>query len=125
MPARHRDALVAAAAAGAVAALLVWLAPRGGDYAAHAYQRELFIRHGFTFWDNYWYSGRYAFVGYTLLYFPLAAWLGIELLAVLCVFVAAVAFAWLVEREWGERAVWASRVFAVLWASGVLTGEFP
>jgi hypothetical protein len=125
MPARHREALVAAAAAGVVAALLAWLAPRGGDYAAHAYQRGLFLRHGFTFWDNYWYEGRYAFAGYSLLYYPLAAWLGIELLAVLCVVVAAAAFAWLLEAEWGERAVWASRTFAVLWAGVLLTGEFP
>ena len=125
MLARHREALVAAVAAGLVAALLAWLGPRGGDYAAHAYQRDLFLRHGFTFWDNYWYAGRYAFAGYSLLYYPLAAWLGIELLAVLCVVVAAAAFAWLVEREWGERAVWASRAFAVLWAGVVLTGEFP
>ena len=125
MLARHREALAAAAIAGSVAALLVWLAPRGGDYAAHAYQRGLFLRHGFTFWDNYWYEGRYAFVGYSLLYYPLAAWLGIELLAVLCVVVAAAAFAVLVEREWGERAVWASRTFAVLWAGVLLTGEFP
>lgn len=125
MLARHREAIVAAAIAGLVAAVLVWLAPRGGDYAAHAYQRELFLRNGFTFWDNYWYEGRYAFVGYSLLYYPLAAWLGIELLAVLTVVVAAAAFAWLVEREWGERAVWASRAFAVLWAGVLLTGEFP
>jgi hypothetical protein len=125
MLARHREALVAAAIAGTVAVLLAWLAPRGGDYAAHAYQRGLFLRHGFTFWDNYWYEGRYAFAGYSLLYYPLAAWLGIELLAVLCVVVAAAAFAWLLEAEWGERAVWASRTFAVLWAGVLLTGEFP
>lgn len=125
MFARHRETLLAAAVSGAVAALLVWLAPRGGDYAAHAYQRELFIRHGFTFWDNYWYAGRYAFVGYSLLYYPLAAWLGIAVLAVLSVVVAAAAFAWVVEREWGSQAVWASRAFAVLWAGAVLTGEFP
>src|SRR5207344_822271 len=35
------------------------------------------------------------------------------------------AFAWLVDREWGERAVWASRTFAVLWPCVILTGEFP
>jgi hypothetical protein len=125
MLARHREALVAAAVAGVVALLLMWLAPRGGDYAAHAYQRGLFLRHGFTFWDNYWYEGRYAFAGYSLLYYPLAAWLGIELLAVLCVVVAAAAFVVLLEREWGESAVWASRTFAVMWAGVLLTGEFP
>ncbi len=128
MPWRHaltREVVLCAALSAATAVLLVWLAPRGGDYAAHAYQRELFIRHGFTFWDDYWYAGRYAFVGYSLLYYPLASWLGIELLAVLSVVVAAAAFASLLEREWGERAVWASRAFAVLWAGAVLTGEFP
>jgi hypothetical protein len=125
MLARHREALVATAVAGSISTLLVWLAPRGGDYAAHAYQRGLFLRHGFTFWDNYWYEGRYAFGGYSLLYYPLAAWLGIGLLAVLSVVVAAAAFAVLLEREWDERAVWASRTFAVLWPCVVLTGEFP
>jgi hypothetical protein len=125
MFARHREALLAAAVSGVASALLVWLGPHGGDYAAHAYQRELFIRHGFTFWDNYWYAGRYAFVGYSLLYYPLAAWLGIAALAVLSAVVAAAAFASVVEREWGSDAVWAGRAFAVLWAGVVLTGEFP
>ena len=34
---------------------------------------RLFLRHGFTLWDNYWYAGRYSFVGYSVLYYPLAA----------------------------------------------------
>ena len=42
-------------------------------------------RHGFTLWDNFWYAGRYAFVGYSVLYYPLAALLGIRLLAVLTI----------------------------------------
>src|SRR3954463_16808543 len=66
MLARHRDALVAAAAAGCVAALLAWLGPPGTDFAAHAYERALFLRHGFVLWDNNWYAGRYSFVGYSL-----------------------------------------------------------
>jgi hypothetical protein len=117
-------ALCAGLAAGA-ALLLAWLAPRGGDWAAHLYQRELFIGHGFTFWDNYWYAGRYAFAGYSLLYYPLAAWLGIAALAVLTVVVSATAFALVLGREWDDRAVWAGRAFAVLWAGVLLTGEFP
>ncbi len=125
MPARHREALVAAAAAGSIAALLVWLAPPGTDFAAHAYERALFLRHGFTLWDNNWYAGRYSFVGYSVLYYPLAALLGIRLLAALGAAVAAFAFAEVVGGEWGEAARWPSRAFAVVWAGFVLTAAFP
>jgi hypothetical protein len=125
MPARHREALFAAAAAAGVAALLVWLAPPGTDFAAHAYQLSLFQRHGFTLWDNYWYAGRYAFVGYSVLYYPLASVLGIRLLAVLSVALGAGAFVEIVDREWGHDARWAGRAFAPLWAGYVLTAAFP
>src|SRR5205814_4838138 len=125
MLARHRDALVAAAAAGSVAAVLAWLGPPGTDFAAHAYQRALFLRHGFVLWDNYWYAGRYSFVGYSVLYYPLAAVLGIRLLAALGAAVAAFAFAGLVGARWGAAGRWPSRAFAVIWAGYVLTGAFP
>ncbi|MFL5960426.1 MAG: hypothetical protein ACJ75G_09200 [Gaiellaceae bacterium] len=109
----------------AVAALLVWLAPRGGDLAAHEYQRSLFLGHGFTLWDNFWYAGRYAFVGYSVLYYPLAALLGISLLAVLTVAIAGGAFASLLEQEWGAAARWAGRCFALLWPGVMLVAELP
>jgi hypothetical protein len=111
--------------AAIVGSLLAWFAPAGGDLAAHEYQRSLFLVHGFTLWDNFWYAGRYAFVGYSVLYYPLAALLGIQLLGVLTVTVAAAAFALLVEREWGEAARWSGRAFAVVWPGVILAGEFP
>src|SRR6478672_7708116 len=77
-----REALFSAAAAASVAAALAWLGPPGTDFAAHAYQRTLFLEHGFTLWNNYWYAGRYSFVTYSVFYYPLAALLGIRLLAV-------------------------------------------
>jgi hypothetical protein len=125
VPARHREALFAAAAAAGVAALLVWLGPPGTDFAAHAYQLSLFQRHGFTFWDNYWYAGRYAFVGYSVLYYPLAWMFGIRLLAVLSVALGAGVFVEIVHREWGNDARWGGRAFALVWAGYVLTGAFP
>ena len=120
-----REAVLCAALSATVAALLVWLAPPGGDLAAHEYQRSLFLGHGFTLWNNFWYAGRYAFVGYSVLYYPLAALLGIRLLAVLTVALAAGAFAFLLEREWGLAARWPGRSFAFVWAGVVLTGEMP
>jgi len=120
-----REGLLCAAVAAVAAALLAWLAPPGGDLAAHLYQRLLFVSHGFTLWDDYWYAGRYSFVGYSVLYYPIAAVLGIRVLAVLEVALAAGAFALLLEREWGSPARWASRAFALLWAGVLITGEFP
>ncbi len=125
MVARHRESLGAAAAAGLVAALLAWLGPPGTDFAAHAYERALFLRHGFVLWDNYWYAGRYSFVGYSVVYYPLAALLGIRLLATIGAAVAACAFAELLGARWGAAARWPSLAFALVWGGFVLTGAFP
>src|SRR5436190_10898036 len=121
----RREALLSAFAAGAVAALLVWLGPPGTDLAAHAYQRADYIQHGFSLWNNFWYAGRYSFVTYSVLYYPLAALFGIKLLAVATVATAALAFAVVLGRQWGPTARWSSRTFAVVWAGIVLSAAFP
>jgi len=108
-----------------VAALLAWVGPPGGDAAAHAYQRALFLEHGFTLWDNFWYAGRYSFVSYSVLYYPLAAVLGIKLLVVATVATAGYLFAVVLGREWGVAARFSSRAFAVVWAGVVLVGTYP
>ena len=120
-----REALAAGGAAGLLSALLIWLGPPGIDFAAHVYQRAVFVQHGFALWNNFWYAGRYSFVTYSLLYYPLAAWLGIRLLAVATIAMAALAFAVVVMRQWGPRARWSSRTFAVVWAGTVLSAAFP
>ena len=111
------------AAVGAVAVLA--LAPPGVDLAAHAYQRTLFLAHGFTLWNNFWYAGRYSFVGYSLVYYPLAALIGTTALAVVSTSLAATAFAVLVCREWGSSARASSRAFAAVWPAIVLAAAFP
>jgi hypothetical protein len=120
-----REAVLCTGLAAVTASLLVWLGPRGGDLAAHEYQRRLFLLHGFTLWDNFWYAGRYAFVNYSVLYYPLAALLGIGLLTVLTVALAGGAFARLLELEWGSTARWAGRSFALVWPGVVLAAELP
>jgi hypothetical protein len=123
---RSRVDLVACAAGAALlAGLLVWLGPPGSDLAAHVYQRTLFLEHGFVLWNNFWYSGRYSFVTYSVLYYPLAAVIGIKLLAVLIVATSVAAFAVLVRREWGDQSRWAIRAFAVVWAGLVLSAAYP
>ena len=120
-----REALFCTALAATLATLVAWLGPTGTDFAAHAYQRALFIRHGFTLWDNFWYAGSYSFADYSLLYYPLAAWVGIRILAVAAVSVGVLAFTVVSGREWGSRARWASRSFAVVWAGFLISAGFP
>src|SRR5439155_1672001 len=88
-------------------------------------QRTVFLQHGFAFWNNFWYAGRYSFVTYSLIYYPLAALVGIKLLAVATVATAALAFAMILGREWGPVARWSSWTFAIVWAGIVLSAAFP
>jgi MFS family permease len=120
-----REATLAAGAAAVLAALLVYLGPPGADLAEHAYQRTLFLNDGFALWNNFWYAGRYSFVTYSVLYYPLAALLGIRLLAVATISAAALAFAVIVSRQWGPTARWSSRTFAVIWCGVVFSAAFP
>src|SRR3954451_24786828 len=108
-----------------VAALILWFGPPGSDMAAHVYQKVFFDQHGLVFWNNLWYAGRHSFITYSPLYYPLAAVVGIRVLAVLSLVVATCAYTLLVEREWGPRARWSSRVFAVSWGFFALTAAFP
>src|SRR3954463_11933661 len=116
-----REAAGSAGVAAAFAAVLVWAGPPGTDLAAHVYQRAVFLDHGFTLWNNFWYAGRYSFVTYSLIYYPLAAAFGIRLLAVATVAAATLAFAVILWREWGPTTRWSSRSFAVVLAGIVLS----
>ncbi len=120
-----RETLAAAGVAAALAAALAWYGPPGSDFAAHLYQSALFENHGFGIWNNFWYAGRYSFVTYSLLYYPLAALVGIKLLAVISIATAALAFGVVASREWGATSRWATRSFAVVWAGVMLSGAFP
>jgi len=119
LPLAWRDAIVFGALAGAIGAALLWLGPPGADTAAHVYQRDLFRSEGFATWDNFWYSGRHVFVTYSWLYYPLAAVVGIKLLAALSLAVAAAAFTRLVD--WTP----ATLTFAVVWGLYALSGAYP
>ena len=120
-----REAALSGAVAASLAALLLWLGPPGNDFAAHLYQRTLFLEHGFVLWNNLWYAGRYSFVTYSLLYYPLSALLGIKVLALASIATAALAFALLLARQWGRPARLSGRAFAVVWPGTVLSATFP
>ena len=120
-----REATISTALAATLAALLLWATPPGIDWAAHAYQRTFLLQHGFAIWNNFWYAGRYSFVTYSLLYYPLAALLGIRVLALASIATAAFAFSMVVFRQWGAASRLSSRSFAVLWVGIVGAAAFP
>jgi len=79
--------------AAALAALYLIWQPASLDLAAAEYRAWLFDHAGFAVWDAQWYGGHHL-PGYSVLFPPLAGWVGPRLLGALAVVVAA----WLFER---------------------------
>ncbi|HEX3806135.1 MAG TPA: hypothetical protein VHV52_05065 [Gaiellaceae bacterium] len=120
-----REATISTVLAATLAAVLLWTTPPGIDWAAHAYQRTFLIQHGFAIWNNFWYAGRYSFVTYSVLYYPLAALFGIRVLALASISAAACAFSIVAFRQWGPVSRLSSRSFAVVWVGIVGSAAFP
>lgn len=119
-----REVLVCGALAAAAAWIVLLLVPAGGDLAAHVYRTAL-VRHGILVWDNFWFAGDYPLSSYSLLYYPLAALLGNQALAIAAVVLAAMLFASVVEHEWPSVGRWPGYAFAVLLAGQVFTAAYP
>jgi hypothetical protein len=79
--------------AAALAVVYLTWQPASLDLAAAEYRAWLFDHAGFAIWDAQWYGGHHV-PGYSVLFPPLAGWLGPRLLGALAV----VAAAWLFER---------------------------
>ena len=128
MPRRDRLALppVCAATAALTAALLLTVGPPGIDTPAHLFMTWLFQHAGFQLWNNYWYDGRYDFVGYSVLFYPLAAVVGVWIAAVASAAVLAYSFAAVGRREWGHAADAPCLVLAATaTATCCVSGVFP
>jgi len=101
------------APAVATVLLAVWLIadPRTPDLAAQVYRVELFRHEGFALWDLHWYGG-HALPGYSLLFAPLAALLGMRTVAVLAVLVSVALGERLLVDLYGQAGRWAAVWFA-------------
>ena len=117
--------MLSTAVAASLAAFLLWATPPGIDWAAHAYQRTFLLQHGFEMWNNFWYAGRYSFITYSLIYYPLAALFGIKVLALASIASAATIFSIVMYRQWGQDSRVSSRSFAVLWVGIIGAAAFP
>ncbi|HET6692512.1 MAG TPA: hypothetical protein VFG74_16785 [Miltoncostaeaceae bacterium] len=117
--------LGAAAVAGLVTAALLLFGPPGGDQAAHLYLTQAWRDNGWQLWDNFWYSGRYAQVNYSLIFYPFAALAGTTLAVSASCAGAAAAFAALLRRRWPQIAAVPSVAFALLVPLGAVAGTYP
>jgi hypothetical protein len=120
---RRRELWLGGLVTAAVAGLLLVIGPAPGDAPAHLY-RTLLVRHGALVWDNFWYAGNYPLASYSLLYYLPAALVGNLPLVVAAAIVSTMLFSSIALREWGEAALWPSRVFGVLAAAPVFTGLY-
>jgi hypothetical protein len=104
-------------------AMLIW-SPPVGDLAAQVFRTELFQRAGLAIWNGSWYGGHYTLT-YSLLFPPLAALLGPQVVGMCAVIASSYLFDRLVRDRWGIEARWATLWFAAgvvtLLADGQLT----
>jgi len=116
--------LPAVALSSALALLMLIWSPPVGDLAAQVFRTELFKQAGLAIWNGSWYGGHYTLT-YSLLFPPLAALLGPQLVGGIAVVSSAYLFDRLVRNRWGVEARWATLWFAAgvvtLLADGQLT----
>lgn len=116
--------LPAVALSSALALLMLIWSPPVGDLAAQVFRTELFQQAGLAIWNGSWYGGHYTLT-YSLLFPPLAALLGPQVVGMLAVVSSSYLFDRLVRDRWGVEARWATLWFAAgvvtLLADGQLT----
>jgi hypothetical protein len=116
--------LPAVALSSALAVLMLIWSPPVGDLAAQVFRTELFHQAGMAIWNGSWYGGHYTLT-YSVLFPPLAALLGPQLVGTFAVVASAYLFDRLVRERWGAEARWATLWFAAgvvtLLADGQLT----
>lgn len=122
---RRRAAAAPWGLATAAAGVLVWLLvdPRTPDLAAQVYRANLFAQVGWVVWDSRWYGG-HAIPGYSLVFPPLAAWLGVRVVGALAVLASATLFERLARGAFGVRAArWGAVWFALAAVGDVWSGR--
>ncbi|HEV7162868.1 MAG TPA: hypothetical protein VGN25_06410 [Solirubrobacteraceae bacterium] len=96
--------------------------PRTPDMAAQVYRVGLFRHLGLAVWDEHWYAG-HDLPGYSLLFGPLGALLGIRVVGVLAVLASTALFERLVRPVYGDGARWGAALFAVAAVGDVWAGR--
>ncbi len=119
LPAPLRRFAEPAFVAAALATLYLLVEPHSADHAAQQFRTGLFELEGPATWNNLWFGGHHT-PGYSVLFPPLGALIGERLVGALAAVAAALLFAAIAERRWGE-----SSRFGVVWfAAGTTISLF-
>jgi hypothetical protein len=104
--------------------LATWLIvdPRTPDLAAQVYRVGLFRQLGFAVWDEHWYGGHHL-PGYSLLFGPLGALLGVRAVGVLSVLASTLLFERVARSLYGEGASWGAALFGMAAVGDVWAGR--
>ncbi len=108
--------------AALLAAIYLIVQPASADLAAQVYRADLFAHHGFVLWDSAWYSGHHI-PGYSVLFPPLGALLGVRVVGALCAVGSAALFERLAHEHFGTRARVGALWFAAATAMNLITGR--
>ena len=97
----------------AAAGVVVWLIvdPRTPDLAAQVYRANLFREAGFLVWDSRWYGG-HDIPGYSLVFPPLGALVGVRAVGAAAVLASATLFERIAVTAYGCGARWGAVWFA-------------
>jgi hypothetical protein len=109
-------------AAGVGVALWLVVDPRTPDLAGQVYRANLFSQAGFMVWDGRWYAG-HDLPGYSLLFPPLAALLGVRTVGALAVLASVALFERVAGAAYGPGARWGAVWFAVAALGDVWSGR--
>jgi hypothetical protein len=107
--------------AGLTAAWLI-VDPHTPDMAAATYRVSMFARHGFSVLDANWYGG-HDLPGYSLLFPPLGALLGLRAVAAISVLASSILFARLARSLYGTAAAWGTALFVLAALGDVWLGR--
>jgi hypothetical protein len=108
--------------AAALAVVYLIVSPPSLDLAAHLLRAQLFRTEGFGLWDNWWYAGHHT-LGYSVLFPPLAALLGPQLVGALSAVATAATFEPLVRERFGPQAWLGALWFGAATATDLFTGR--
>ena len=113
---RYGEPALVAAILGAIYLIVE---PLSADHAAQVFRSGLFESEGLSAWNNLWFGGHHT-PGYSVLFPYLASLVGPRMVAVLAVLAAALLFAGIAYRQWGDRA----RLGVVWFAAGASISLF-
>jgi hypothetical protein len=97
----------------------------GVDAAAHAYKTGLVARRQSLLWDDLWYGGSYGVVVYGVVFYLVAALVGVAPVVLVSAGLLPPLFHLYVRRSWGVRSVLPAASLAVVTVAYLLNGQAP